>query len=426
MVSTKSAVDLSDSTKVSFYYTGGGGGGSSTPTPIFTVTEPGLVPAPGSVQGLFLSDDGQWLEPSVTGAQSFMLSSINSGISNYRTLTRLEDYVPAALCVSAPVNVLTTPTILAGFITPPGLPGIDKINIGTAFLNFVTTKASGTGAYFTWFTMSKYSSLGVETLLLTSQTTSQSILNTPIQQFAFVSNPDFITLDPTDRIVVKVFAQMTTGSFNITISMDGNTNARFQTPYANNNIYELVTNKQNNLSPDGTGEKYPTVDAINAAMVLRDPVNLFSLTNYNLPATSALQKSFNSFVDSVDLGIGIYKFSWLFGARNLSPLQATLAVGFLGTAAITPNNVKFSCNALKTNDPENPGLFTQSFQNGLLSATFTITEQNIRSNAVFSIDGIIRIFVPGTLIPSVASDGFAAGTAIVGDRQIFQITKLNI
>jgi len=153
---------------------------------------------------------------------------------------------------------------------------------------------------------------------------------------------------------------------------------------------------------------------------------IFSLVDYNIPPTPGLKKSFNTFIDTVDLDVGVYKFEWLFGARNLSMVQSELSIGFLGTAAVTPNNIKFSCNALKANDVGSPTASTQSFQKGLLSSEYIITDKNNRSSAAFAIQGTIRIFVPGTLTPAISSAGLNSGTAIIEDRQFFQITKFNI
>jgi len=243
-------------------------GGGATP-PVFDIDTDGLVPAPLTVAGRFLSDDGQWVIPAVTGAQSFMLTNVASDVGTHKKLVRLEAYTQGAIANITTAVSSSVDTLMGTFITEPNFPALTKLNIGTGFANFVTQKASGTVGYYNYFTLTRYSATTGEDAspLLTSANTSVQAGNGALQQVAFIQNPAFIELDPTDRIIIKIYGRLTTGAnTNITLSFDNGTNARFQSPYANNSVYELLTNKQNDLTPDATNTKYPTVSAVIAGI----------------------------------------------------------------------------------------------------------------------------------------------------------------
>jgi hypothetical protein len=149
----------------------------------------------------------------------------------YYSATWLADFVAQPGPAQVTTTVSTTPTLLGGFITATGFPGITTIPVGLITIAYETQKASGTTAYQTYAEIYKYSTSNVETLLNTSGFSTATATNFLIQQAVtdYVSTP--LTLDATDRILIKVYAVMTSGaSRNITLSFDDNTNSGLQLP----------------------------------------------------------------------------------------------------------------------------------------------------------------------------------------------------
>jgi hypothetical protein len=149
----------------------------------------------------------------------------------YYSATWLADFVAQPAPALVTTTVSTTPTLLGGFITATGFPGITTIPVGLITIAYETQKASGTNAYQTYAEIYKYSTSNVETLLNTSDFSSTTAINTLVQQAVtdYVSTP--LALDATDRILIKIYAVMTSGaSRDITLRFDDNTNAGLQLP----------------------------------------------------------------------------------------------------------------------------------------------------------------------------------------------------
>ena len=100
--------------------------------------------------------------------------------------------------------------------------------------------------------------LGNPIPLITKGSTSGNIGDIDIRDYVEVG-PDNIVKVRDNKIYVK---KMYPGDDFITIE---ETNNRYVIKL-NDDKLELVENKQNDLTPDGTGTKYPTVDAVNEAI----------------------------------------------------------------------------------------------------------------------------------------------------------------
>lgn len=98
--------------------------------------------------------------------------------------------------------------------------------------------------------------LGNPIPLITKGSTSGNIGDIDIRDYVEVG-PDNIVNVRNNKIYVK---KMYPGDDFITIE---ETNNRYVIKL-NDDKLELVDNKQNDLTPDGTGTKYPTVDAVNS------------------------------------------------------------------------------------------------------------------------------------------------------------------
>jgi len=179
------------------------------------------------------------------------------------------DYDEPAVDVSTG-TITTTDQLISSLISDAGLlsgnPGI--VNITTVG-NIKRVSGTGTADFF----VRAYhrDSLGVETLVGTSNNT-EAVSNSTYEQFSATLLWNDGEFAPTDRVVLKFYANRISGGGNPTYEFqfggDAPVRTIFPVPFfVVAGEYELKANKQNNLNPDGTGLKYPTVDGVNAEVV---------------------------------------------------------------------------------------------------------------------------------------------------------------
>lgn len=222
----------------------------------FTTLNNTLYPTTQAVQNAILS--------TISAGGTYMFSGINSDISGYESAPSLSLFTPGVLATTT-VSVTTTPTLLEEFATNLNYPNITIIPIGQIITHFETQKASGAQTYYCYFELYKRSSGGTETLLLTSDNSSVTALNTVQQISVSAFNSSIITLLPTDRLVVKIYAVVSAGSHNITIRYDDNTNSRIELPFSPlSYVPENVANKSTNTSLGTSDILYPTQNAVKA------------------------------------------------------------------------------------------------------------------------------------------------------------------
>lgn len=176
----------------------------------------------------------------MSGASTFMFSGAASDIPTYYTMPSLPNYVAGAL-VTVTVNVTTTPTLLAARATPAGFPGITVIPIGVFTGHWQTQKSAGAQFYYSYFEIYKRNLAGTETLLGTSNITTQSNSNAILYNVAYSAITTAMTLLRTDRLVWKVYAVMLTSNKDIDILFDDNTNSRLELPFAPVAVIDLAT-----------------------------------------------------------------------------------------------------------------------------------------------------------------------------------------
>lgn len=156
-----------------------------------------------------------------------------TGSTDYGTFDQLQSlsvYVPGALA-SNPQFVTTTPNLIKEFLTEPGYPNITKIIAGTVEFHYEVEKNAGSNNYYTYAELWKKDSGGTETLLLTSDNSSATAVNTRQAVSVSAANLSDITLLASDRLIVRVYAAMLSSTALITLYYDDNTNARVQLPY---------------------------------------------------------------------------------------------------------------------------------------------------------------------------------------------------
>jgi hypothetical protein len=154
----------------------------------------------------------------------------DADVSGYEYADSLNNYTAGALA-TASASASTTPTLLQEFITRAGFPNITKIRAGQLLCHYEVQKSAGSNNYYTYFELYKRNLVGTETLLLTSDNSSQSALNTVIQTTVTALNASDITLLTTDRLVVKIYAVMVSSTATITLRYDDNTNSRIELPF---------------------------------------------------------------------------------------------------------------------------------------------------------------------------------------------------
>jgi len=212
-------------------------------------------------------------------------------------------YVKIVTSITDPSYNTTAVDISTGAITTTdqlisSLATSANIIVGNPGVFNITTignirRISGTGQASFYFKVYKRTSAGVETLIATSDNTIPVIDSGVYTEFTATAIwNDGVFLD-TDRVVMKYYANRISGGSNPTYqfqfggvtpvrtlvpipltvvpllpidepSTDGRTNA-----VSSNAVFDALvskedaTNKQNSLALDGTGVKFPTVDAVN-------------------------------------------------------------------------------------------------------------------------------------------------------------------
>jgi hypothetical protein len=181
-----------------------------------------------------------YLNLPTTGTLTFMFISGASSISTYRQAVPLSQYISAGVSVSS-TTVTTTPTILGVFASNVGQPNLTVIPSGTFLVHYDTQKNAGSNNYYTYAELYKRSSGGTETLLSTTDNSSQSAVNTILNINASGLLSSNTLLDISDRLVVKIYGVMVSSSATIDLRIDDSTNSRLELPYASGSIFDIYT-----------------------------------------------------------------------------------------------------------------------------------------------------------------------------------------
>lgn len=196
-------------------------------------------------------------------------TTTTSDVSGYVVMAKdIHDvrYNSTAVDVSTP-TITTTEQLVASLITDAGvLIGQPGVFNATTFGNIRRLSGSGTATFY--FKIFHRDLAGTETLIGTSSVT-EVVASSSYLEFTGAllwNDGDFID---TDRIVIKYYANRVPGSSDpvYQFQFGGASPVRTLLPVPFSVVdagYELRANKQNDLTPDGTGTKYPTVDAVNA------------------------------------------------------------------------------------------------------------------------------------------------------------------
>jgi hypothetical protein len=200
------------------------------------------------------------------------------------------DYNVTAVDISTG-TITTTAQLISSLSAPIGLivgnPGIFNI---TTIGNI--KRVSGTGTATFYFEVYKRTALGTETLIGTSSNTLAPTLSTYVEFSETAIWNDGI-FAPTDLPVYKFYANRVYGGSDpvYNFQFGGTTPVRTLVPVplsVTSSGNELLVNKQNSLAVDGTGGKYPTVDAIRLQLGLNGSVNIPNYYNMKMLKNNAI------------------------------------------------------------------------------------------------------------------------------------------
>jgi len=155
----------------------------------------------------------------------FFLSDDSADIAGYYYLYENES--------GTSTTALTSPSLSTGndqllwsFVTESGLPNIDNLSIGV-YSAVLFLQKSGNKTVNIYWKLFKREQDGTETELMTSETSSD--LSTNVKQYILSSSEnEDIPLEQTDRLVLKIYANVSGGGNNpqVTITMEGEYDSR--------------------------------------------------------------------------------------------------------------------------------------------------------------------------------------------------------
>lgn len=316
------------------------------------------------------------------GILTFMLSGITSSItSTYSEMISLSSYATASLTTTI-VSVTTAPTLLKTFVTNTGFPNITTLPVGSFNGYYDTQKASGGSIYYTWFQVFKRSSGGVETLLLTSDNTTQTAVNTIISQITSALVLVAVPLLSSDLLIMRIYGQLVSGgAVNITLRYDDTTLSRLELPSA-------VVDATNFIPYTGA-----TLD-VNLGTHNLITFGLTANNNLNVYGT---QSTFGATVSANPTSLGVVRIGQ--GSSWIDIGERTNGSGSLWINQTSPSNTNY--------------LFSSSGSELLLNAP------NTANSIIFQVNGVNKgVF-------GISSNTFTPAAKSTGVATAFQVNVPN-
>lgn len=244
-----------------------------------------------------------WIPLPTTASSVYMLANIASSIGTYYQAVFLPLYTTGSLGSAAAV-ASTTPTLIVSFATNSGYPNLTNLPPGVFILHYETQKTSGSNNYYTYAEIYKRNTGGTETLIVTSDNSSTTALNT-LQQITITAfNPSTVSLSTSDRLVAKIYAVMLSSTATITVSWDSTTNARMEIPISSSSTTISATAPLTANGLSGTYQAGAVTMALSTPLTVQyGGTGLSSLTTYaplcgGTTATGNVQQATTGFSNS--------------------------------------------------------------------------------------------------------------------------------
>jgi len=212
-------------TKTIYSYSSGSAG-NDTLANVYKLPEftEGQVPAWDATNKRFIAST-----TSLSGIKTFVFSRDASDISGYEQAVALNSYVEGARD-TATITATTGGVLMQEFATNVGFPNMTVIQEGEFRVYYESKKASGGQNYWTYAVVLKRNLAGTETVIDTTEistVTSENTLQNVQVGFLVTSNISLLT---TDRLVVKIYAQMQSSTASVDLYYDDATYARLTIP----------------------------------------------------------------------------------------------------------------------------------------------------------------------------------------------------
>lgn len=327
---------------------------------------------------------------SLSGIKTFVFSRDASDISGYEQAVALNSYVEG-LRDTATITATTSGILMQEFATNIGFPNMTVIQPGEFRVYYETKKASGGQNYWTYAVVLKRSLAGTETVIDTTEISTVTDANT-LQNvnvsFLVASNISLLT---TDRLVVKVYAQMQSSTASIDLYYDDATYARLTIPSSSVDATNFVPYVGATKDLD-MGAFDVTADSLNGnGLGITDVVHLTgnqtitgvktfnNVTNFTGIANTKGYNQTGSFTNS---------FTGNVTFNNSNPILYSLGLNFYNS--VSTNTSSLISNAIGTRDwrlPDASGtlVLTSDLGSYLTLSGGTLTGALNGTNASFTI-----------------------------------------
>jgi len=182
----------------------------------FTEVVTGIIPTIGAHLAT-----KEYVDLAIGASKDYFLSDSDDAIDNYHVLQETDTGEAESTLPSGSMDTGNN-QLMFSFITASGVPGVTFLRAGVYVLHTHLARTAGTKPTAFYWTLSKYTTEEVETVLMTSEPSSVI----PGTMASFITHASLVsdaTIDATDRLVLKLHANVeATGSNStITIYMEG-------------------------------------------------------------------------------------------------------------------------------------------------------------------------------------------------------------
>ena len=183
----------------------------------FSAVVTGVIPTAGTH---FATKE--YVDLAIGASEDFFLSDNDDAvIADYHILYETDTGEASSTLVTDPMPE-NDDQLMFSYITASGVPGVTSLRAGVYILHTHMSRGTGDKPTTFYWTLSKYTTGDVETVLLTSEESSE-IPNSIISFRTHATLASDATIDATDRLVLKLYANVGAagGNSEVTIHMEG-------------------------------------------------------------------------------------------------------------------------------------------------------------------------------------------------------------